>query len=78
MKIRTELVGFLAGLGLPNGFMGGELEVPEGARLKHVLALLDVSARTPLLVTVNGRRAEHSLVLHEGDIVRFVPHIGGG
>lgn len=78
MRIRIELVGFLGDIGLPNGFRGGELEVADDTKLEELMTLLEVSDRTPLFSTVNGRRANLSVVLEDNDIVRFVPLIGGG
>jgi molybdopterin converting factor small subunit len=78
MRIRIELVGFLGNTGLPNGFRGGELEVADGMKLEELMTLLQVFDRIPLFPTVNGRRANLSVVLRDNDIVRFVPLVGGG
>jgi len=78
MKILIELVGFLANSGLPNGFRGGELEVADGMKLEELMTLLKVSNRIPLFLTVNGQRANLSVMLRNNDIIRFVPLVGGG
>jgi sulfur carrier protein ThiS len=84
MKIHTILVGFLAESGLPGGHRGGELKVPEGTTLAQVLAQLQVPDEGSWMVTVNGmlprRSGRRSLqhVLQDGDVIRFVPRIGGG
>ena len=78
MKIHIELVGFLGNIGLPNGFRGGELEVADGLKLEELMTLQKVSNRIPLFLTVNGQRANLSVVLRDNDIVRFVPLVGGG
>ena len=78
MIIRIELVGFLGSIGLPNGFIGGELEVADAMTLEELMALLEASDQIPLFPTVNGRRANLSVVLEDSDIVRLVPLVGGG
>ena len=78
MKIHIELVGFLGNIGLPSGFRGGELEVADGMKLEELMTLLKVSNRIPLFLTVNGQRANLSVMLRNNDIIRFVPLVGGG
>ena len=78
MKIRIELVGFLANSGLPSGFRGGEFEVADGMKLEELMTLQKVSNRIPLFLTVNGQRASLSVVLRDNDIIRLVPLVGGG
>ena len=73
MRIHIELVGFLGDSGLPNGFRGGELEVADGTQLEELMRLLKVLDMIPLLPTVNGRRADLSLVLEDNDIIQLVP-----
>lgn len=78
MKIRIELVGFLARIGLPNGFVGGELDVPDDTTLDTVLDQLGIAHNTPWLVSVNRRLADRDRVLIEGDVVKIIPPISGG
>lgn len=78
MKIQIELVGYLAHEGLPNGFMGGELDVPPGTTLDQVLTQVGVTANAPWLVSVNRRLAAREQVLGDGDVVKLIPPISGG
>jgi sulfur carrier protein ThiS len=78
MKIRIELVGFLADTGLPGGYKGGEIELPPGATLRAAFEQLGVPQNTPVLLTINRRAAQLDQVLRDGDIVRLVPPISGG
>lgn len=78
MKIRIELVGFLARNGLPGGYKGGDVELPAGATLKTAFEQLGIPLNTPLLATVNRQAAQHDQVLEDGDIVRLVPPMSGG
>ena len=78
MKIRIELIGYLAKSGLPNGYKGGELNVTDGTTMGQLLELLHISKPLQLLIAVNGRVPDESCILHEGDIVQFAPPIAGG
>jgi len=52
-------------------------ELPDGATLGGLLGVLDIKPKGLLLV-VNGRTAEPSLVLEEGDEVHLIPALSGG
>lgn len=78
MKIRLELIGYLAKSGLPNGYKTGELDVAGGTTMGHLLELLQISKEMQMLIAVNGRVPDKSCILHEGDIVQFAPPIAGG
>ncbi|MBM3242397.1 MoaD/ThiS family protein [Candidatus Poribacteria bacterium] len=78
MKIRLELIGYLAKSGLPNGYKAGELDVADGTTMGQLLALLQISKEMQMLIAVNGRVPDESCILHAGDIVQFAPPIAGG
>lgn len=78
MKIRIELIGYLAKSGLPNGCKSGELDVADGTTMEHLLELFQISKEMQILIAVNGSVPDESCVLHEGDIVQFAPPIAGG
>jgi len=78
MKIRIELVGFLAREGLPNEFTGGELSVPVGTTLGQALTQIGVAPNAPWLATVNRRLVEREQRLNDGDVVKLIPPISGG
>jgi molybdopterin converting factor small subunit len=78
MKIRIELIGYLAKSGFPNGYKGGELNIAAGTTMEHLLELLRISKEMQMLIAVNGRVPDDSYVLSEGDIVQFAPPIAGG
>ena len=78
MKIRIELIGYLAKSGLPNGYKGGELDVADRTTMEHLLELFQISKKMQMLIAVNSRVPDEPCVLHEGDIVQFAPPIAGG
>lgn len=78
MKIRIELIGYLAKSGLPNGYKGGELEIASGTTLAQLLELFRISKGLFMLIAVNGSVLEETYVLCEGDIIQFAPPIAGG
>ena len=78
MKIRIELIGYLAKSGLPNRYKGGELKVADGTTLAQLLELFRISKEMQMLVAVNGSVPDEPYVLHEGDIIQFAPPIAGG
>jgi sulfur carrier protein ThiS len=56
----------------------GELEVPDGATVKDVLALLQVPQDKPSVHLVNGRSRPYEHALQPGDRMVFFPPLEGG
>ncbi|MEJ5349257.1 MAG: MoaD/ThiS family protein [Desulfosoma sp.] len=54
------------------------LEVPEGATVAQVLAMLGVPEEAPKILLVNGRARFPETVLAAGDSLVFFPPLEGG
>lgn len=78
MQIEVQLIGFLRQTGLPNGFMGGAVSVPDDATVADVLHRVGAGERTPWLVTHNGELARTATVMQDGDTLVIIPPISGG
>jgi sulfur carrier protein ThiS len=62
----------------PAGKHAFELDLAAGASVAHMLERLRVPAANPVVVVVNGARAEKDQLLDNGDaIVLFTPAEGG-
>ncbi len=56
-----------------------EIEITQGSTLSDLLRMLEITLDPEsMLLVVNGRTAELSQVLHEGDEVNLMPAISGG
>lgn len=53
-------------------------DVPEGADVASIMALLRVPPDEVKIIFVNGTHAEPDAVLHDGDRVGLFPAVGGG
>ncbi len=53
-------------------------DLPHGSSLAYLIADLGIGPEQALLRFVNGRHAELSDELHDGDTVALFPPIGGG
>lgn len=79
MKIRVKLFGTL-----PQRYPdydsahGLEVEVPEGARVKDLLAHLEISASDGGLVTIDNLVVQHNHELKDGVSVRIFQRAFGG
>lgn len=78
MQIEVRLSGFLQRVGLPNGFLGGTLDLPDGAIVVDALRLVGVDARAPWLITHNSELARYGTRLQDHDVLIIVPLISGG
>lgn len=78
MQIEVQLSGFLQRVGLPNGFLGGTLDLPDGAIVMDALRLVGVDARSPWLITHNRALAQYGTQLQDHDVLNIVPLISGG
>jgi sulfur carrier protein ThiS len=54
------------------------IELQEGARVKDLISLLELSDEESFIVAVNGELVPFGHVLHQNDQVRLVPPVSGG
>ncbi len=54
------------------------VEVGEGKTTEQVLADLGVNSDLVAMVLINGQQAGKDALLHDGDVVKLVPFVGGG
>lgn len=78
MQIEVRLSGFLQRVGLPNGFLGGMLDLPDGAVVRDALKQVGVDDRAPWLITHNGELAQVGAPLQDHDVLTIIPLISGG
>jgi sulfur carrier protein ThiS len=79
MKVRVKLFGTLS-QGFP-GYQhsqGMEVEIPEGATVKDLLTLLEISESRGAVVIVEGRILKADDELRRGVPVNVMQAIGGG
>ena len=74
MPVQIIPVGFLKPL-FPTA---PALEVEAGKSIDEVLAGMGIQADLVAMVLVNGRQAPKETVLHDGDVVKLIPFVGGG
>ncbi len=55
-----------------------EVDLPAGSTVADLIGTLDVAEHLVCLVAVNGRAAERSAVLADGDSVDLIPPVTGG
>ncbi len=79
MKIRVKLFGTLPQR-IPdyNSARGLEVEIPDGAKVKDLLAHLDISSSDSGFVAVNNQVVQHDNDLKEGASVRIFQRALGG
>lgn len=78
MKINVTLVGYLAVDGLPGGFHGGWVDLPDDARVLDLLQTIHQPIPTPYLISLREQLANLDDPLQEGDTLYLIPPIGGG
>jgi sulfur carrier protein ThiS len=79
MKVRVKLFGTLS-QGFP-GYQrsqGLEVEIPEGAMVKDLLAHLEISESQGAVVVVEGRVLKADDKMPQGVLVNVLQAIGGG
>jgi sulfur carrier protein ThiS len=54
------------------------VEVQEGAKVKDLIALLELSEEESFIVAVNGELVGFGHALHQDDQVRLIPPVSGG
>lgn len=57
---------------------GGNLEIPDGSRVRDVLKLLKLHPARLLPVSVNGEQVTGSHLLKDGDLVVLIFPLSGG
>ena len=57
---------------------GDKWDVPNGAKIIDVLAMLKLPEDQELILLVNGRHADKDRVLGEGDVLHVFPPVIGG
>jgi sulfur-carrier protein len=55
-----------------------EQDLSEGTAIRDVLALFSIPEQQATLLLVNGRHAELTRTLSEGDVLAIFPPVGGG
>ena len=77
MKIRVEANRVLR---LENVVSGSVMEVPDKCTVRDLLDLLKIPKvrQKSILVIVNGEPSWNSTRLHEDDVVKVLPVMGGG
>ena len=79
MTIEVRLFATLAEFLPPRSYSGtATLDVPEGARVSDVVAVLGIPPALPCIVLVNGQDAETDWSLVPGDVVSMFPPLAGG
>ena len=56
----------------------GNLDLPDGSRVRDVLKLLRMNPARLLPVSVNGKQVSKSQELKDGDVVVFIFPLSGG
>jgi len=57
---------------------GDKWNIPEGTRVAHALAMLNIPEEQDKILLVNDRSADGETVLNEGDVLHVFPPIEGG
>ncbi|MCF8120629.1 MAG: MoaD/ThiS family protein [Deltaproteobacteria bacterium] len=77
------MIVYVKSHGFPQKYTGhlpdtGELMVPEGSTVKHILRRLKVPDTVRKVIFVNGRHKPPDHILHPEDILVFFPPLEGG
>jgi molybdopterin converting factor small subunit len=75
VKITVKLIGSFIEAG---GFSEKELDVPPGATIDELVALLAIDRARPMIVTRNGRAIADGDAVVPGDRVAISPIYSGG
>ena len=78
MRVNVRLIGYLAIHGLPSGFLGGPVDLPDDAQVVDLLRVIGLPLPTPYLITRGGQLANLEDRLNDGDALSLIPPIGGG
>ncbi len=54
------------------------IEIQDGAKVKDLIALLELPEEESFIVAVNGELVGFGHVLHQDDQVRLIPPVSGG
>ncbi len=77
MRVEVRLFSVLRRYA-PGGAEAFALDLGAGATLGQALARLDLPERVERVVLLNGRRADPSTPLADGDVVTVFPPVTGG
>ena len=77
MKLNVELQAYLAQYS-PDGQDKFEYELPDGARVKDLVARLHVPDEMASIVVISGKSVGFDDELHDGDQVTLIPPLAGG
>lgn len=65
--------------GLRTGrFNRRKVQLPDGARLREVLRLLEIPEEEVSLPLINGRYSEMDAPINQADVLSVFPAVGGG
>lgn len=74
MKIKLKLFATLRN----DRFDEMELDVEKDSRIDSLFDRIKLKQDDVAIIFINGRHADHSTLLNDGDDVAFFPPIGGG
>lgn len=77
MKIRIELQAYLQEYS-PDGQPAFDYELPEGSRVRDLIAKLHVPDEMAAVIILNGKSGDYEDGLREGDSITLVPPLAGG
>lgn len=75
MPVQIVPVGFLKPYFTADSI---NVEVGAGKTTEQLLAELGIHSDLVAMVLINGRQASKSALLHDGDVVKLIPFVGGG
>ena len=78
MQVEVRLFASLRPYGPQGANAPFSFELPEGARVRDLVAALGLPAAIPKLVFVNGLQSAEEAELHQGDRVGLFPPVAGG
>ena len=55
-----------------------EMILPENSTVRELLEHLGAPEREVFVITINGTHAKRENLIHDNDVVVFVPPVGGG
>lgn len=55
-----------------------EFQIPDGADIDTLLKKFNLKREEVAIIFINGKHAEYSSAISDGDVIAFFPPIGGG
>jgi molybdopterin converting factor small subunit len=77
MKVKVELQAYLQEYS-PDGQPAFDYELPEGSRVRDLVAKLRIPDEMAAVIVLNGRSGDYEDPVQEGDTVTLVPPLAGG